>query len=144
MSTTASTPWERTSVSVDWASAWIRTSTPASVRNIRPTVIFLSPSYIRIILLTLILCVLALYGRELEDEEEDEDEEDEEEQLEAHGLPGLLYHRVPQLLHYTAALHSRSDSDDDDDDDDIELEIQRERRGELRQDSQIGTSYSDQ
>lgn len=85
---------------------------------------------------------LALYGRELEEE----DEEDEEVQLEAGRLPDLLFRNAPQLLQYTAALRSHYGSEDDDDDDgshrgDSEkvLEILRERRGELRLDSHIGT-----
>lgn len=83
---------------------------------------------------------LALYGRELEEEEE---EEEEDEQLEVHRLPDLLYRNAPQLLQYTAALHSRYESDDDDGGDDGEdLEFQRERRGELRLDSNIGTVKS--
>lgn len=100
---------------------------------------------------TLTLC-LALYGRDLDEEEEYEEEE--EEQLEDDRLPDLLFLRAPQLLQYTAALHSRydggeDDSDADDDDGGIhtgdnekELEIQRERRGELRLDSHIGTVNS--
>lgn len=83
---------------------------------------------------------LALYGRELE--EEDEEEEDEEVQLEAGRLPDLLFRNAPQLLQYTAALRSHYGSEDDDDDDgDSEkvLEILRERRGELRLESHIGT-----
>lgn len=89
--------------------------------------------------------VLALYGRELEEQEEEEEEE-EEGQLEVHRLPDLLFRRAPQLLQYTSALHSHYDSDDNDDgdggDNDKELEIQRERRGELRLDSHIGTVKS--
>lgn len=90
------------------------------------------------------LVSLALYGRELE--EEDEEEEDEEVQLEAGRLPDLLFRNAPQLLQYTAALRSHYGSEDDDDDDgshrgDSEkvLEILRERRGELRLESHIGT-----
>ncbi len=84
---------------------------------------------------------LALYGRGLEEEEEEEDEEDE--QLEVHTLPDLLFRKAPQLLQYTAALHSRYDTDDDDfSDGEKELEIQRERRGELRLDTNIGTVKS--
>lgn len=89
-----------------------------------------------------IVCMLcaALYGRE-EEEEEEEDEEDE--QLDVHRLPDLLFRKAPQLLQYTAALHSRYDTDDVDDgsdggDSEKDLEILRERRGELRQDSDIG------
>ncbi|KAI3353793.1 hypothetical protein L3Q82_005017 [Scortum barcoo] len=82
---------------------------------------------------------ISLYNREIEEEVEEEDEEDE--QLEVHTLPDLLYRRAPQLLQYTAALHSRYDTGDDDFSDDAdgeqELEIQRERRGELRLDSNI-------
>lgn len=95
-------------------------------------------------LLTLYWVCLALYGRELEEEEEEEDEEDE--QLEVHTLPDLLFRKAPQLLQYTAALHSRYDADDDDfsdgGDGEKELEVQRERRGELRLDSNIGTVKS--
>lgn len=83
---------------------------------------------------------LALYGRELEEEEEEEEEEDE--QLDVHRLPDLLFRKAPQLLQYTAALRSRYDTDDDGSDggdSEKELEIQRERRGELRLDSNIGT-----
>lgn len=94
--------------------------------------------------ITLYLVSLALYGRELE--EEDEEEEDEEVQLEAGRLPDLLFRNAPQLLQYTAALRSHYGSEDDDDDDgshrgDSEkvLEILRERRGELRLESHIGT-----
>ena len=89
---------------------------------------------------------LALYGRELEEEEDEE--EDDEEQLEVHRLPDLLFRKAPQLLQYTAALHSRYHSDDDDDDDDDDgsdagdnekgSQMQRDRRGELRLDSHIG------
>ena len=81
---------------------------------------------------------LALYGRELEEEEEEE----EEEQLEVGRLPDYLLRKAPQLLHYTAALHSRYSSDDNYDhvgDDEEKLEIQREHRGELRLASHIGT-----
>lgn len=90
------------------------------------------------------LC-LALYGRDLEEEEEEEEEE--EGQLEVGSLPDLLFRNAPQLLQYTAALHSRYGSDNDDDgshngDSEKELEIQRERRGELRLDSQIGAVKS--
>lgn len=88
----------------------------------------------------LVLCA-ALYGRELEEEEEDEEED--EEQLEVHRLPDLLFRKAPQLLQYTAALHTRYSSDDDDDSDGGDNEkdygIQRDRRGELRLDSHIGT-----
>ena len=88
-----------------------------------------------------------MYGRE---EEEEEDEEEEDEQLEVHRLPDLLFRKAPQLLQYTAALNSRYATDDDDDDDESsdggdgekELEIQRERRGELRLDTSIGTVQS--
>lgn len=95
--------------------------------------------------LTLLSVILALYGRELEEEGEEEGEEDE--QLEVHRLPDLLFRKAPQLLQYTAALHSRYDSVGDDDnggggDSEKELEIQRERRGELRLDSSIGTVKS--
>lgn len=86
--------------------------------------------------LTLYFVCLALYGRELE--EEDEEEEEEEEQLEVHRIPDLLFRKAPQLLQYTAALHSRYDSEGDDGDTEKELEIQRDRRGELRLDSHIG------
>lgn len=89
---------------------------------------------------------LALYGRELEEEEEEGEEEEEDEQLELHRLPDLLFRKAPQLLQYTAALHSRYGSEDDDGrgggDSEEELEIQRERRGELRLDSNIGTLKS--
>lgn len=93
----------------------------------------------------LVLC-LALYGRELEEEEEDEEED--EEQLEVHRLPDLLFRKAPQLLQYTAALHTRYGSDDDDHDDSDggdnvkDFGIQRDRRGELRLDSHIGTVKS--
>ncbi len=87
---------------------------------------------------------LALYGREEEEEEEEEDEEDE--QLDIHRLPDLLFRKAPQLLQYTAALHSRYETDEDNGSDGgdsgKELEIQRERRGELRLDSDIGTVKS--
>lgn len=90
------------------------------------------------------LC-LALYGRELEEDEEEEEEE-EDEQLEVHRLPDLLFRTAPQLLQYTAALHSHYGSEDDNagDDGDAEgdLEVQRERRGELRLESNIGTCRS--
>lgn len=143
------------SVFVDWASAWNRTSTPAFVSDICIIVIlglsscaavygqFFSHLNRAIIwLLTLHWVCLALYGRELEEEEEEEDEEDE--QLEVHTLPDLLFRKAPQLLQYTAALHSRYGTDDDEDfsDGEKELEIQRERRGELRLDSNIGTVKS--
>lgn len=75
----------------------------------------------------------------MEEEEEDEDEEDEEEQLEAHKLPEML-HSVPQFLQDSTALHSRYDADYGDGANGEEFEIQRERRGELRLDSQIGTT----
>lgn len=98
------------------------------------------------IMLTLTCICLALYGRE---EEEEEDEEEEDEQLEVHRLPDLLFRKAPQLLQYTAALNSRYATDDDDDDEssdggdgEKELEIQRERRGELRLDTSIGTVQS--
>lgn len=86
------------------------------------------------------LC-LALYGRELEEDEEEEEEE-EDEQLEVHRLPDFLFRTAPQLLQYTAALHSHYGSDDDGRDDgdaEDDLEVQRERRGELRLESNIGT-----
>lgn len=81
----------------------------------------------------------------MEEEDEEEEEEEADEQLEAHRLPDLLFRKAPQLLQYTAALHSRYDSDDDGSDggdSEKELEIQRERRGELRLDSSIGTVKS--
>lgn len=93
-----------------------------------------------------VLCVCsALYGAELEEEEgEEEAEEEEEEQLELQRLPDLLLREAPQLLQYTAALHSRHDhghdNNDDEEEDDGDPEIQRERRGELRLSSNIGTS----
>lgn len=74
-----------------------------------------------------------MYDRELEEEEEEEEGEDD--QLELHRLPDLLYRNAPQLLQYTAALHYNSEDGDDTEE---ELEIQRERRGELRLDSNIG------
>lgn len=77
-----------------------------------------------------------MYDRELEEEEEEEEGEDE--QLELHRLPDLLYRNAPQLLQYTAALHYNSEDGDDGDGTEEELEIQRERRGELRLDSNIG------
>ncbi|KAG7226079.1 hypothetical protein INR49_018689 [Caranx melampygus] len=84
-------------------------------------------------------CVNTL-GTELEEEEEDEEED--EEQLDVHRLPDLLFRKAPQLLQYTAALHTRYGSDDDDDDSDggdneKDFGIQRDRRGELRLDSHI-------
>lgn len=93
----------------------------------------------------IVLC-LALYGRELEEEEEDEEED--EEQLEVHRLPDLLFRKAPQLLQYTAALHTRYSSDHDNHDDsdgsdnEKDFGIQRDRRGELRLDSHIGTVKS--
>lgn len=83
----------------------------------------------------------ALYGAELEEEEAEE----EEEQLELQRLPDLLLREAPQLLQYTAALQSRHDhghgnDDDEEEEDDGDPEIQRERRGELRLSSDIGTS----
>lgn len=86
----------------------------------------------------------ALYGREVEEEEEEED--DEEDQPGVHRLPDLLFRKAPQLLQYTAALHSRydnseTDSSDGDDREEEELDVQRERRGELRLDSHIGTTH---
>lgn len=53
----------------------------------------------------------ALYESRLEPEEEDEPEGDEEE-LEVLRLPDLLFRRPPQLLQYTAALHSPYDTED--------------------------------
>lgn len=87
----------------------------------------------------------ALYGAELEEEEGEEEEVEEEEQLELQRLPDLLLREAPLLLQYTAALQSRHDhghdnNDDEEVDDDGDLEIQRERRGELRLSSNIGTS----
>lgn len=84
----------------------------------------------------------ALYGREVEEEEEEDD--DEEDQLEVPRLPDLLFRKAPQLLQYTAALHSRYDNREadssDEDDSEEELDIQRERRGELRLHSHIGNT----
>ena len=135
-----STPWEHTSVFVNWATAWIRTSTPAFVSDFCITAASVSAISTNSTLTLLWVCS-ALYGRELE--EEDEEEEEEDEQLEVHRLPDLLFRKAPQLLQYTAALHSRYDSDyhdgSDGGDSEKELEIQRERRGELRLDSSIGT-----
>lgn len=93
---------------------------------------------VRSILTLARLTSLALYNGDLEEDEEEE--EDDEEQLEVHRFPDLLFRRPPQLVQYTAALHSRYGSDDDDDDgSEKEVEIQRERRGELRLVSHIGT-----
>lgn len=61
-----------------------------------------------------------------------EDEEDEEGPLDSDRLPDLLFRKAPQLLQYTAALRSRYGSEDD-------SEILRERRGEFRLESHIGT-----
>lgn len=79
--------------------------------------------------------VPALYG---ELDEDDEGEEEDEGQVP--GLPDLLFRNTPQLLHYTAALQTRYSNDESDysDDSDDEKESQRERRGELRLNSQIG------
>lgn len=80
-----------------------------------------------------------MYNRELGEEEEEEvGQEGEDEQLELHRLPDLLYRNAPQLLQYTAALHYNSEDGEGGDDNEEELEIQRERRGELRLDSNIG------
>lgn len=80
---------------------------------------------------------LAVYDRELEEEEE----EREDEQLELHRLPDLLYRNAPQLLQYTAALHYNSEDGDGGDYTEEELQSQRERRGELRLDSNIGKKH---
>lgn len=88
----------------------------------------------------------ALYGAELEEEEGEEEEVEEEEQPGLQRLPDLLLREAPQLLQYRAALKSRHDHghdnnyDEEEDDDDGDLETQRERRGELRLSSNIGTS----
>lgn len=81
---------------------------------------------------------LALYGRELEEEGDEDGEEDE--RPDVHTLPDLLFRNAPQLLRYTAALRSRHGGDGGDGE--TEYEIQRERRGELRLDSSIGTVKS--
>lgn len=129
MSTIVSTRTERTSAFAAWASTWIRISIPAFVGIFCITVTLAAN-------VTLTLCLLALYGREVEEEE---GEDEEEEQLEVR--PDLLFRNAPQLLQYTAALRSRQDGDDDHDEDaSVELDIQRERRRELRLDSHIGTA----
>ncbi|KAK3531482.1 hypothetical protein QTP70_023267, partial [Hemibagrus guttatus] len=53
---------------------------------------------------------IPLYESDLEPEEEDDSEVDE--QLEVLRLPDLLFRRPPQLLQYTAALHTPYDTDD--------------------------------
>lgn len=136
--TTVSITREHMSVFVNRASAWVLTNIPAYVSGSSAVIAHLSS----VCHLSKICGLpLALYGRELEEDEEEEEEE-EDEQLDFHRLPDLLFRSPPQLLQYTAALHSRYGSDDngrDDGDAEDNLEVQRERRGELRLESHIGT-----
>lgn len=67
----------------------------------------------------------ALYDSDLDD---DEEEDDAEEDLEVHRLPDLLFRRPPQLLQYTAALHSPYGEDQE----------EEAQRGELTLVSHIG------
>ncbi|CAB1347760.1 unnamed protein product, partial [Coregonus sp. 'balchen'] len=53
---------------------------------------------------------IPLYDSDLDD---DEEEDDAEEDLEVHRLPDLLFRRPPQLLQYTAALHSPYGDDEE-------------------------------
>ena len=90
---------------------------------------------------------LALYGRDFGEEEDEGDEVDEDEEV--HRVPGLLFRRPPQLLQYTAALHSPYSADSGgggghggeghDDDYDDDGEAASAHVGELRLVSQIGT-----
>ena len=86
------------------------------------------------------LC-LALYSGDFGEEEDEGDEDDED--VEVHRVPGLLFRRPPQLLQYTAALHSPystgGDHEGDGGDYDDDEEAASAHVGELRLVSQIGT-----